>query len=60
LRKVLLTPLVLHSFILGLTTGKLGCSNRVSAGFKHSAILVIISLLGIWAASNILSLNFMG
>ncbi|RLI14885.1 hypothetical protein DRO49_05820 [Candidatus Bathyarchaeota archaeon] len=60
LRKVLLTPLVLHSFILGLTTGKLGCSNRVSAGFKHSAILVIVSLLGIWAASNILSLNLMG
>ena len=60
LRKVLLTPLVLHSFILGLTTGKLGCSNRVSAGFKHSAILVLISLLGIWAASSVLSLNFMG
>jgi len=60
LRKVLLTPLVLHSFILGLTTGKLGCSNRVSAGFKHSAILVIVSLLGIWAASNLLSTSFMG
>lgn len=57
LRKVLLTPLVLHSFILGLTTGKLGCSNRVSAGFKHSAILIIVSLLGIWAASNVISLS---
>lgn len=57
LRKVLITPLVLHSFILGLTTGKLGCSNRVSAGFKHSTILIIASLIGIWAASNILSLS---
>ena len=58
LRKVLLTPLVLHSFILGLTTGKLGCSNRVSAGFKHSTILLLVSLLGIWAASNLLSMGF--
>jgi len=55
LNKVLLTPLVLHSFILGLVTGKLGCSNRISAGFRHSTILVVISVLGIWVSGNFLT-----
>jgi flagellar protein FlaJ len=52
LNKVLLTPLILHSFVLGLVTGKLGCSNRISAGFTHSTILVIISIVGIWVSAN--------
>ena len=52
LNRVLLTPLILHSFVLGLVTGKLGCSNRISAGFLHSSILVIISILGIWVSAN--------
>ena len=55
LNKVLLTPLVLHSFILGLVTGKLGCSNRISAGFRHSTILVAVSVLGIWISGNFLT-----
>ncbi|MFQ6053005.1 MAG: type II secretion system F family protein [Candidatus Bathyarchaeia archaeon] len=55
LNKALLTPLVLHSFILGLVTGKLGCSNRISAGFLHSTVLVIISIIGIWVSANFLS-----
>jgi len=56
LYRVLLTPLGLHTWILGLVTGKI-VSGRVSAGFKHSILLTIVSILGIWAVSN---LNFGG
>jgi flagellar protein FlaJ len=52
LYKVLLTPLALHSWILGLVTGKI-TSGRVSAGFKHSIFLTLVSILGIYAVSNI-------
>ena len=52
LYKVLLTPLGLHTWILGLVTGKI-VSGRVSAGFKHSILLTIVSILGIWAVSNL-------
>jgi flagellar protein FlaJ len=50
LYKTLLTPLCLHSFTLGLVTGKM-TSGRVSAGFKHSIMLVLISIIGIWAVA---------
>ncbi|MFP3952065.1 MAG: type II secretion system F family protein [Candidatus Bathyarchaeia archaeon] len=60
LNKVLLTPLILHSFILGLTSGKMSSSNRLSAGFLHSTILVIISILSIWVAENLLSTTLGG
>lgn len=49
--KVLLTPLALHSFTLGLVTGKI-TSGRVSAGFKHAILLCLVSLAGIWFISN--------
>ncbi|MCK4438508.1 type II secretion system F family protein, partial [Candidatus Bathyarchaeota archaeon] len=52
LLKTLLTPLSLHSFTLGLVTGKI-VSGRVSAGFKHSILLSLVSLGGIWAVSNL-------
>jgi flagellar protein FlaJ len=52
LYRVLLTPLALHSWILGLVTGKI-VSGRVSAGFKHSILLTLVSVLGIWGVSNI-------
>ena len=52
LYKILLTPLALHSWILGLVTGKI-VSGRVSAGFKHAILLTLVSILGIWAVSNI-------
>jgi flagellar protein FlaJ len=52
LYQVLLTPLALHSWILGLVSGKI-TSGRVSAGFKHAIFLTIISVLGIWAVSNL-------
>jgi flagellar protein FlaJ len=55
LNKVLLSPIILHSFILGLVSGKLGPSNRISSGFRHSTILVIISIIGIWVAKNLLT-----
>ena len=49
--KTLLTPLAIHSFTLGLVTGKI-TSGRVSAGFKHSILLSLVSLGGIWMISN--------
>ncbi|MCW4021347.1 MAG: type II secretion system F family protein [Candidatus Bathyarchaeota archaeon] len=52
--KMLITPLVLHSFTLGIVTGKI-VSGRVSAGFKHAIILIIISVAGIWTATHILT-----
>ncbi|MBC8224578.1 secretion system protein, partial [Candidatus Bathyarchaeota archaeon] len=52
LYRVLLTPLGLHTWILGLVTGKI-VSGRVSAGFKHSILLTIVSILGIWSVSNL-------
>jgi len=53
LGKTLLTPLILHSFTLGLVTGKI-VSGRISAGFKHATLLIIISMIGIWVAKHIL------
>ena len=52
LYKVLLTPLALHSWILGLVTGKI-TSGRLSAGFKHAIFLTLVSIGGIWAVSNL-------
>lgn len=52
LNKTLLPPLALHSFTLGLVTGKI-VSGRVSAGFKHAMLMVLVSLGGIWAVSNL-------
>jgi flagellar protein FlaJ len=58
LYRILLTPLALHSWVLGLVTGKI-VSGRVSAGFKHSVLLTLVSVLGIWGVSN-LSMGSMG
>jgi flagellar protein FlaJ len=51
LYRTLLTPLALHSFMLGLVTGKI-TSGRVSAGFKHAIFLTLIALGGIWAVAR--------
>ncbi len=51
LYKTLLTPLAIHSFTLGLVTGKI-VSGRVSAGFKHAVILSLVSLAGIWLVAG--------
>lgn len=51
LYKTLLTPLAIHSFTLGLVSGKI-TSGRVSAGFKHSILLSLVSLGGVWLVSN--------
>lgn len=51
LYKILLTPLVIHSFILGLVTGKI-VTGRISAGFKHAIFLTIVALAGVYAVSN--------
>jgi archaeal flagellar protein FlaJ len=50
LYRTLLTPLCLHAFTLGLVTGKM-TSGRVSAGFKHAIMLMIVSMLGIYAVA---------
>lgn len=52
LYRTLLTPLAIHSFTLGLVTGKI-VSGRVSSGFKHAALLNLVALGGIWAVSNL-------
>ena len=52
LYKVLLTPLALHSWVLGLVTGKI-TSGRVSAGFKFAILLTLVSVLGVWGVSNL-------
>lgn len=51
LGRVLLTPLVFHSFMIGLVTGKL-VHGRISAGFLHAFLLVLFSILSIWVASR--------
>jgi len=53
LTEMLITPLILHSFTLGIVTGKI-VSGRVSAGFKHALLLIIVSVLGIYLATYIL------
>ena len=50
--RTLLTPLAIHSFTLGLVTGKI-VGGRVSSGFKHAIFLSLVSLGGIWAVSNL-------
>ena len=51
LYRVLLTPISIHCFTLGLVTGKI-VSGRVSAGFKHAVILSLVALGGIWLVSS--------
>lgn len=58
--RTLMTPLVLHCFLLGIVTGKL-VSGRASAGFKHSILMVLVALGGMWIMSNFhFSLGFGG
>jgi flagellar protein FlaJ len=48
---ILLPPLLLHSFILGIVAGKI-MTGRASAGFKHSIVMVLVAVAGIWVMSN--------
>jgi flagellar protein FlaJ len=50
LNRILLTPLILHSFMIGLVAGKVS-SGRVSSGFKHGIFLAVASLIGIRMAA---------
>jgi len=47
LRQILVTPLILHDFLLGLVTGKI-VSGRVSSGFKTGGFLVLLAIVGVW------------
>jgi flagellar protein FlaJ len=49
LNRILLTPLILHSFMIGLVAGKVS-SGRVSSGFKHGIFLIIAAIVGIRVA----------
>ncbi|KYH42735.1 MAG: hypothetical protein AYL33_001100 [Candidatus Bathyarchaeota archaeon B63] len=53
LTKMLITPLVLHAFTLGIVTGKI-VSGRISAGFKHAILLILVSIAGIYVAMHVL------
>jgi len=51
LARILLTPLIFHSFMIGIVTGKI-VSGRVSAGFLHAFLMILCSIVAIWLASN--------
>jgi len=51
LARTLLTPLIFHSFIFGLVTGKL-VAGRVSSGFKTGIYLTVASILGVWITTH--------
>ncbi|MEM2110812.1 MAG: type II secretion system F family protein [Candidatus Bathyarchaeia archaeon] len=51
LSRTLLTPLIFHSFMFGLVTGKL-VTGRVSSGFKNAIFLTIAALVGIWITTH--------
>ncbi|RJS83560.1 hypothetical protein CW706_05870 [Candidatus Bathyarchaeota archaeon] len=53
LTETLITPLILHSFTLGIVSGKI-VSGRISAGFKHAFLLIMLSIVGIYVATHIL------
>jgi flagellar protein FlaJ len=57
LNRTLLTPLIFHSYMLGMVTGKI-TTGRVSAGFKHAIILVLVSIIGIWIAFHFKFMTF--
>ncbi len=57
LTRTLLTPLIIHSFVLGIVTGKI-TTGRISAGFKHAVILVLVSIVGMWMAFNFQFMSF--
>jgi flagellar protein FlaJ len=52
LTRMLITPLILHSFTIGLVAGKI-VAGRTSAGFKHSIFLILISVIGVYVANYI-------
>ncbi len=46
LYRLILPPAIIDSYFLGLVAGKIS-SGRVSAGFKHAALLALMSLLAV-------------
>ena len=41
---IFVTSAIFHSFIIGIVAGKIS-DESIASGFKHAAILVIISML---------------
>ncbi|MEM3040966.1 MAG: type II secretion system F family protein [Nitrososphaerota archaeon] len=52
LSRILITPLILHCFLLGLVTGKT-VSGRVSSGFRTGMYLLVLSVIAIWISSRL-------
>jgi archaeal flagellar protein FlaJ len=48
--RILLTPMIIQSFMLGLVAGKIS-SGRISSGFKHAIFLSLAALIGIGVAA---------
>lgn len=55
---IIVPPLVLQAYLAGLVTGKIS-STKLSAGFKHAVILVILALVLIFVA-RYLTIPFQG
>jgi flagellar protein FlaJ len=55
---ILLPPLMMEVFFIGLVTGKLS-TGEISAGFKHSAILLVVALI-MMPVAGLLTLPFSG
>jgi len=52
---LLLTTAVVDTFVIGLVAGKMGESN-VSDGFKHSVLLVIVSIVAVLVAKSFIKI----
>ena len=59
LSRTLLTPLILHAFLLGLVTGKI-TAGRISAGFKQAIFLILIALIGVWLVPHLAMSGLVG
>lgn len=55
---ILITPIPLHAYMLGLIAGKIS-SGRISGGFLHATFLVIIVLAALFLVPNI-NLGWLG
>jgi len=52
--QLLLPPLVLHVYLMGIVAGKIG-SEKISAGFKHALFLTIFTLICMYITPSVTS-----
>jgi flagellar protein FlaJ len=58
IRQVFMTSAIFYSYMVGIVAGKIS-EESIAAGFKHAAILVVISIIAAEIAPMFLS-GFMG